>query len=402
VSTVPTLSPRRLAPTDVVRVGAAGLRAHPLRVSLSALGIAIGIAAMVSIVGITVSGRAGLAAELARIGSNLLVVGPAHGALGADIKLPAEAETMIGDLDGVATVTAVGAVKGVKVYRTDRVPAELSNGITVVATRLNLPSVLSVDVAAGSWLTSAAARFPTVVLGARTAQWLGLGPGEIGARVWLGARWYTVAGILSGATLASELDAVAYVGWDNAAADLGFDGHASAVYARVAESRIGEVHDRLARTANPERPGDVQVSRPSDVLLAKAAADRALTSLLVGLGAVALLVGGVGVANTMVISVLERRAEIGLRRALGATRSQIALQFFTEAVLLSLLGGGTGVLLGAAAAAVYAAAQHWAVTLPGWAVAGALGATFGIGCLAGIYPATRAARLAPTEALASH
>ncbi|MER7006203.1 ABC transporter permease [Dactylosporangium sp. NPDC000555] len=396
------LTPKRLTPADVLRVGASGLRTHPLRVLLSALGIAIGIAAMVSIVGITASGRAGLNAELAKLGNNLLVVGPAQGALGTDAKLPTEAETMINRIDHVWSVTAVGAVRGAKVYRNDHVPTELSNGITVVASRLNLPAVVSADVAAGSWLTPAAQRFPTVVLGAKAAEWLGFDASNLGGRIWLGGRWYTVIGILRSAALAEELDAVVFVGWENATEDLGFDGHASAVYVRAEESAIGSVHSRLARTANPESPGEVRVSRPSDVLIAKAAADRALTSLLVGLGAVALLVGGIGVANTMVISVLERRAEIGLRRALGATRTQIWVQFLTEAVLLALLGGGSGVILGAAATAAYAMAQHWTMALPGWAVAGAVGATFTIGCLAGIYPAVRAARLAPTEALASN
>ena len=145
----------------------------------------------------------------------------------------------------------------------------------------------------------------------------------------------------------------------------------------------------------------LQVSRPSDALAAQQAVGTALNGLLLGLGAVALLVGGVGVANTMVISVLERRAEIGLRRSLGATRGQVRLQFLVESLLLAALGGVGGVLVGIAVTASYAAYQGWPAVVPVWASAGGVGATVVIGAVAGLYPAWRAARLSPTEALSS-
>jgi putative ABC transport system permease protein len=157
----------------------------------------------------------------------------------------------------------------------------------------------------------------------------------------------------------------------------------------------------LAATANPEHPNELEVSRPSDALAAKRATDATLDALLLGLGGVALLVGGVGAANTMVISVLERRAEIGLRRALGATRGHIRVQFLAESLLLSALGGAGGVLLGIAVTSVYAVTQQWPAVVPPWATAGGVGVTLVIGGLAGLYPAIRAARLAPTEALAA-
>jgi putative ABC transport system permease protein len=145
----------------------------------------------------------------------------------------------------------------------------------------------------------------------------------------------------------------------------------------------------------------VKVSRPSDALAAQRATNATFTALLLGLGAVALLVGGIGVANTMVISVLERRAEIGLRRSLGATKGQVRTQFVTESLLLSLLGGAAGVLLGYLVTGLYATTQSWPTVVPLWALAGGVGATVVIGAIAGLYPAIRAARLAPTEALAS-
>jgi putative ABC transport system permease protein len=159
------------------------------------------------------------------------------------------------------------------------------------------------------------------------------------------------------------------------------------------------VRQLLPRTVNPEAPQEVQVSNPSDALAAKAASESAFSGLLLGLGAVALLVGGVGVANTMIISVLERRHEIGLRRSLGGTRGQIRVQFLTESVLLSALGGAVGLLLGLGATWAYALVMDMPWVMPVWAVTGGLGATTVIGALAGLYPAVRAARLSPTLAL---
>jgi putative ABC transport system permease protein len=149
----------------------------------------------------------------------------------------------------------------------------------------------------------------------------------------------------------------------------------------------------------PQAPNQVDVSQPSSALVAQADAKSALNDLFLGLGAVALLVGAVGVANIMIISVLERRSEIGLRRALGATKGHIRIQFLSEAVLLALLGGGVGVALGAMSTAIYAHAKGWQTVVPAVAWGGGIGAALVIGAAAGLLPALRAARLSPTEAL---
>ncbi len=249
--------------------------------------------------------------------------------------------------------------------------------------------------ATGSWLGTGSV--PAVVLGAHAATLLGVGPGLL---VWLGDHWFTVVGVLSPVPLAPELDSAALVGWTVATSTLGFDGHPTTIYTRARPDAVTAVAGVLAATANPSAPNEVRVSRPSDALAARAALDETFTGLLLGLGAVALLVGGVGVANTMVISVLERRAEIGLRRALGARRAQVRLQFLTESLLLSLAGGLAGVLLGSAVTAVYAATRSWPFAVPWWILGCGLLATLVIGGLAGLYPAMRAARLSPTVALA--
>jgi putative ABC transport system permease protein len=393
------LTPARLRPRDVVRVGGHGLRTRPLRAFLSALGIAIGIAAMVAVVGISSSSQANFNALLAKLGTNMLTVTPGRTLLGEDAELPKEAIGMIARIGPVESVAGTGAVPDTYVYRNDQIPSGQNNSIAVLAAQTDLPGTVGATVARGTWLNNATARYPAVVLGATSAQRLGLGGATPDTQVWLGDQWFTVVGILDPVPLAPELDTAALIGWPVAEAQLGFDGHPSTVYERSTDSTVDAVEAVLPATANPASPDEVQVSRPSDALKAKNAANESFTGLLLGLGGVALLVGGVGVANTMVISVLERRSEIGLRRALGATRIQIRSQFLAEASLLSALGGAAGVLLGSAVTAGYAANKNWPTDIPAGVIVGGIAATVLIGAIAGVYPAVRAARITPTEAL---
>jgi putative ABC transport system permease protein len=392
--------PARLSPADVIRTGGSGLRSRPMRVFLSALGIAIGIAAMISVVGISSSSTEELNRKLDALGTNLLTVAPGETFAGGAAHLPDEAVQMVRGIDGVKSVSALGKTDA-KAYRNDHIPAAQSGGISVYAARTDLPQTLDVDVVDGRWLDAATERYPAVVLGSETARVLGVYEAGPDVTVWLDGRWFTVVGLLAANELAPELDSAALIGWPAAEAELGFDGYATTIYTRAAEAHVADVQDVLGATANPQNPHEVEVSRPSDALAAKQATDDALSGLLLGLGAVALLVGGVGVANTMVISVLERRAEIGLRRSLGATKGQIRTQFLCESLLLSALGGLGGVALGIAVTAGYASYQGWPTVVPLWAMAGGVGATLVIGGLAGFYPAVRAARLPPTEALAA-
>jgi putative ABC transport system permease protein len=306
---------------------------------------------------------------------------------------------MISRIGPVKQVAATGKVADALVYRTDRIPAPQSGGISVRAAEQDLLGTVGAGLANGIWLNPATARFPVVVLGSAAARRLGIG--AAGVQISLGGRWFTVIGILNAVPLTPELDSAALIGWPAAQSYLGFDGHPTTIYTRSHDSAVTAVRAVLAATANPEAPNEVAVSRPSDALAARQATSRAFTGLLLGLGAVALVVGGVGVANTMVISVLERRAEIGLRRALGATRGQILLQFLAEALLLSALGGVGGVVVGVAVTTLYASTQSWPVVVPAWATGGAVIATLLIGAVAGLYPAIRAGRTAPTEALST-
>jgi putative ABC transport system permease protein len=394
------LTPRRLGLTDVLRVGAVGLRTRPLRVVLSAVGIAIGIAAMVAVVGISASGRADLQRTLDGLGSNLLTVAGGDNQGGEDAQFPANAVAMIERIGPVLNAAAISELPdSVRVYRNDRVPVQQTNGIVPYSTDLDLPATVGATVASGAWLRSAIASYPGVVLGATTAQRLGITAAGPGVLVQVGDQRFAVIGILDPVPLVPEIDSSALVGTAAAQRYLGGTGRPSVIFLRAVDDQVPAVRAVVPATANPVEPIGVVVSRPSDALAAKIATERAFNGVLLGLGAVALLVGGVGVGNTMVISVLERRAEIGLRRSLGATRSQILVQFLTESLLLATLGGIGGVLLGALVTTGYAVWQGWPPTVPVWAAAAGIGATVCVGMLAGWYPAMRAARLAPTEAL---
>jgi putative ABC transport system permease protein len=395
------LTPARMWPRDVLKVGAVGLRTRPLRAFLSSLGIAIGIAAMISVVGISSSSQAELDRKLDALGTNLLTVSPGQTFAGGEAQLPDEAESMVARIGPIESVSAVGALSDANVYRTDKIPKAETSGISVLAARIGLRSAIGVKVQSGTWLNAATSRYPATVLGHTAAVRLGVSHAGPDTKVLIGGEWFTDIGILESAPLAPELDSAALIGWPVAESLLDFNGHPTTVYTRSDPDKVEQVQSVLGATANPEQPNEVEVSRPSDALAAQKAAGEAFTGLLLGLGAVALIVGGVGVANTMVISVLERRAEIGLRRSLGATRGQVRTQFLAESLLLSTLGGIGGALLGSLVTASYATYQDWPTVIPAWAVVGGIVATLGIGSLAGLYPAIRASRLSPTEALAT-
>jgi putative ABC transport system permease protein len=392
---------RRLRLSDMAALASIGLRTRKLRASLSALGIAIGVGAIVAVLGLAASSQAHLLAEISQLGTNLLTATNGQTFGGQTAELPLAAPGMIERLPGVLTEEYTGSVSNVNVYRSPMIPTIDTNAIGVYASSLHLPAVVDATIAQGSYLNAATQTEPVAVLGYVAAQRLGIDRVWAGERIWLGGRWFYVTGILNSATLAPEVDSAVLIGFPAAEKYLRFDGHPSEVYVRTVNTPAAttSVDGLLGAQANPENPGEVNVSQPSNALTAQADVAGAYDRLFLGLGVVALLVGAVGVGNIMLISVLERRQEIGLRRALGAKKGQIRAQFLSEAILLSLLGGAAGVILGIACTAVYSHTKGWPVVIPLEAWAGGLAAALVIGALAGLLPAVRAARLSPTRAL---
>ncbi len=390
--------PSKLRLGDVARVGASGLGSRKLRAALSALGIAIGIASLVGVLGLSESSKSDLLDQISALGTNLLEVEPGAGFGAGDATLPDEAVAMLGRVGTVEQVSFVSPVDAA-VYRNEFIPEGQTGGINLLGSDLNLLDTLNGAVAEGTFLTEAAREYPAVVLGSVSAERLGISSLDDRPMVLIGDGFVEVIGILEEFVLAPDLDRAAIIGHQASIDYFDADGSPSVVYLRVEEDWVDETRDILPATADPQNPEEVEVSRPSDLLEAQAAAESAFSTLFLGLGAVALFVGGIGIANVMVIGVIERRGEIGLRRAVGATRGHILWQFFTESLILAVIGGAVGVLLGAAVTAGYATLQGWRIIIPGLSIYGGLGAALAIGALAGLYPALRAARLSPTEAL---
>ena len=387
---------------DLLREALIGLRYRKLRAALCALGIGIGAAAMVAVVAIPASTQATLLARLGRDG-NLLTVATGQTINGVPAPLPQTAPAMLRRIDGVQRTAAVASLTGATVRRTSAIAPENTNGIALLAADPAILDTLNLSVRLGRFSDGELGRYPVVVLGSGAAHALGIASLRPDTQVYLGTGpggfYAVVVGVLAPAPLAPELDTAALVGTDLARTAFGFTGEPSRIYLRADPDRVTGVWGLLAATTNPANPGQVTVARPSDLLIARAATRTALLGLALGLGAVALLAGGIGVANVMVVSVLERRPEIGIRRALGATRGTVALIFLIEATLLCLLGAVGGTLLGVLTTIGYVALSGGILVLPTLPLAGALAGSVLVGLIAGCYPAVRAARLSPTEAL---
>lgn len=392
---------RYLRPADVLRTAWRGMASRPQRTMLAALGIAVGIAALVALTAASASNRADLLAQLDEMGPNFAVVMPGLGPDREPVPLPQSAPEAIARQDGVVRVGVFEtAPEGLGVYRSDVVPGTESGGIGVAVARPDVLPAVGAELAHGRWFDDASRGLPVTVLGATAAERLGIA--RAGERVWIGGQWYGVLGILGSAGLATDVDSSALLGdrWVRDTYEDETIGEISMIYVRAEPGLVDRVADLLAAAASPGWP-HVGVAKLSELAQARATADDSLALLGVALGGIALLVGGVGIANTMVVAVMERRGEIGLRRSLGARPGQVAGQFVTEAVMLSALGGAAGIGVGVLTALVIAAVTAQPVAIPADVLIAGPVVSVLVGALSGLQPAIRAARLSPTVALRS-
>jgi ABC-type antimicrobial peptide transport system permease subunit len=391
-----TVALTRARTSELARDAAAELFARKTRTILAALGIGIGVASLVAVVGVSSSSKASALAELDKLGTNLLVAKPGQTFDGKTARLPESSPQRVRRVGPVLSAATTSTTEAT-VRRNDRIPVGESGGIVVASASTDLADLLGTGLSGGRFLNANNSRFPAVVLGSVASERLGIT--KPGTRVWLADQWFTVVGVLNPSKLAPEIDRSALIGIDAAKNLLHERVNPTEIYIRSDPDQVTAVREILAATINPETPSEVNVSRPSDALAARGVIDKTLSKLLLGLGAISLLVGGIGITNTMLVTVLQRQGEIGLRRAIGAPKGQIRTQFLIESALLSTLGGIGGIGLGALSVFVMTLVQSWPFTFSFPVAAGGIAAAAILGLFAGYVPARRAANLPPTVAL---
>jgi putative ABC transport system permease protein len=389
---------QRLKIKDLFFVALYGVRARRGRAALTSIGIGLGIAAIVAVTGISASGRADLLATLESLGTNLIKASPQAGFFGTQEKLPDGVVGMVERIGPVEEVTSTTQTDLI-VRRSDFISEFEGGGISTIVTSPELLQVVGGNLIEGRFIQDGLSNIPVTVLGSVTASRLGINTLETPTKILIGNEWFGVVGILDELKIHPDLDRSVFIGYGVAKTLFDIDKEPTTIYVRANPTYIEDVVEVIAPSMNPENPDQVQVSRPSDALEAQEAADAAFTNLLLGLGSVALLVGGVAIANVMVMSVLERRMEIGVRRSIGATRREIRYQFLLESIVLSGIGGLVGVVLGTGVTLGYTNYTDIVFSIPVSQVLGAILLALLIGAISGVYPAIKASKIQPAEAV---
>ena len=389
---------QRLKIKDLFFVALYGVRARRGRAALTSIGIGIGIAAIVAVTGISASGRADLLATLESLGTNLIKASPQAGFFGTQEKLPDGVVGMVERIGPVEEVTSTTQTDLI-VRRSDFISEFEGGGISTIVTSPELLQVVGGNLIEGRFIQDGLSNIPVTVLGSVTASRLGINTLETPTKILIGNEWFGVVGIIDELKIHPDLDRSVFIGYGVAKTLFDIDKEPTTIYVRANQTYIEDAVEVIAPSMNPENPDQVQVSRPSDALEAQEAADAAFTNLLLGLGSVALLVGGVAIANVMVMSVLERRMEIGVRRSIGATRKEIRYQFLLESIVLSGIGGLVGVVLGTGVTLGYTNYTDIVFSIPVSQVLGAILLALLIGAISGVYPAIKASKIQPAEAV---
>ena len=388
----------KLKTRDLFFVALYGVKARRGRAAMTSIGIGIGIAAIVAVTGISSSGKADLLATPESFGTNLIKASPQAGFFGSQESLPEGVVGMVERIGPVEEVTSTSRAN-LLVRRTNFISEYEGGGISTVVTSNELLEVIGGNLSEGRFIEGDLSDVPVTVLGAVSAERLGIKSIYPPAKILIDDQWFGVIGILEELTIHPDLDRSVFIGYGVAKTLFDIDSEPTTLYLRANPDYVEDVVDVLAPSMNPENPDQVEVSRPSDALEAQQAAEAAFTNLLLGLGSVALLVGGVAIANVMVMSVLERRMEIGVRRSLGATRKEIRSQFLLESTILSGIGGVVGVLLGVGITFGYTNYTNIVFSIPFWQIFGAVVLALVIGAISGMYPAIKASKIQPAEAV---
>ena len=388
---------------ELVRVAAAGLMARKVRTLLIMLGPILGVAAIVAAIGINESSKGYLKAKLQELGTDLIVANAqdAIGGFGQNPRIPAEAVGRVSRLPDVTSVTGTLQIANIVTlpfeaaydyYRAFPVP--------VIATGLNLPQTMEVPLVSGRFLNDfdVASEARVAVIGRDLADEYGYLPGEA-RTISLNGIHYGVVGVLDWVLLEPSMDSAVFITFPTAERDWDTGGQdPTRLYIR-APTNTQWVAEEVPTVVSLGGPDGARTSIPTDLLDAQSQVDESLNNLTKMMGGLALIVGGVGIANVMSISVIQRSSEIGIRRALGHSRSTIAVQFLFEALTVGVLGGILGAAVGAGVVWLTSEARGYVMVLsvPGLAVWALV--SVGVAVVAGLYPSTKAARLEPLETL---
>ena len=392
------MSKNKLRTRDLFFVAVYGVKARKGRAALTSIGIGIGIAAIVAVSGIAASGSADLLSTLESLGTNLVKASPQAGFFGTQEELP---EGVIGMVERIGPVEEVTSTTqtDLLVRRSNFISEFEGGGISTIVTSSELLNVIGGKLSEGRFITDGLSDLPVTVLGNVTAKRLGITNLSKPTKILIDDEWFGVIGIVEELKIHPDLDRSVFIGYGAAKKLFDINEEPTTIYLRANPTFIEDVVEVIAPSMNPENPDQVEVSRPSDALEAQQAVEASFTNLLLGLGSVALLVGGVAIANVMVMSVLERRMEIGVRRSIGATRREIRYQFLLESVVLSGIGGLVGVMLGSLITLAYTNYTNIVFSIPVWQILGAVVLALLIGAISGVYPAIKASKIQPAEAV---
>ena len=392
------MSKNKLRTRDLFFVAVYGVKARKGRAALTSIGIGIGIAAIVAVSGIAASGSADLLSTLESLGTYLVKASPQAGFFGTQEELP---EGVIGMVERIGPVEEVTSTTqtDLLVRRSNFISEFEGGGISTIVTSSELLNVIGGKLSEGRFITDGLSDLPVTVLGNVTAKRLGITNLSKPTKILIDDEWFGVIGIVEELKIHPDLDRSVFIGYGAAKKLFDINEEPTTIYLRANPTFIEDVVEVIAPSMNPENPDQVEVSRPSDALEAQQAVEASFTNLLLGLGSVALLVGGVAIANVMVMSVLERRMEIGVRRSIGATRREIRYQFLLESIVLSGIGGLVGVMLGSLITLAYTNYTNIVFSIPVWQILGAVVLALLIGAISGVYPAIKASKIQPAEAV---